>query len=98
MSDLWPKIQMDLAFSTEPKGEAPRPVRGGTESLAAKRGTESPAGTQELMEEVVERENVKEALQRVKANGGSPGVDGMTVQQLPGYLKEQWPVIGAWRG
>ena len=32
------------------------------------------------MEEVVERENLKEALRRVKANKGSPGVDGMTVQ------------------
>ncbi len=45
------------------------------------------------MEEVVERANLKEALKRVKANRGSPGVDGMTVQQLPGYLREHWPAI-----
>ena len=31
------------------------------------------------MEEVCERENLKEALRQVKANKGSPGVDGMTV-------------------
>ena len=45
------------------------------------------------MEEVVERENLKEALKRVKANKGSPGVDGMTVHTLPDYLKAQWPAI-----
>jgi RNA-directed DNA polymerase len=35
------------------------------------------------MEEVCELENSKQALQRVKANKGSPGVDGMTVDELP---------------
>jgi RNA-directed DNA polymerase len=45
------------------------------------------------MEEVVERENLKEALKRVRANKGSPGVDGMTVHALPDYLKEHWPAI-----
>ena len=46
-----------------------------------------------LMEEVCERENCKQALARVKANKGSPGVDGMTVRELPGYLKQHWPAI-----
>src|ERR1035437_8011002 len=46
-----------------------------------------------LMEEVCGRENCKQALKRVKANKGSAGVDGMTVQQLPEYLKQHWPVI-----
>jgi RNA-directed DNA polymerase len=45
------------------------------------------------MEEVVERENLKEALKRVKANKGSPGVDGMTVHALADHLKEHWPAI-----
>lgn len=93
MSDLWPKIQMELVFPPEPKGEAPKSGREGTESLAAKRLAENPAATEKLMEEVIEQENLKEALRRVKANKGSPGVDGMTVHQLPGYLKEQWSII-----
>ncbi|HEV2423845.1 MAG TPA: group II intron reverse transcriptase/maturase, partial [Terriglobia bacterium] len=46
-----------------------------------------------MMEEVVERENLKEARKRVKANKGSPGMDGMTVHALPDYLKAQWPAI-----
>src|SRR5437773_4993332 len=46
------------------------------------------------MEEVCELENSKQALQRVKANKGSPGVDGRTVEELPEYLKQHGPEIG----
>ena len=45
------------------------------------------------MEEVCERENLREALRRVRSNQGSPGIDGMTVDELPEYLKEHWPAI-----
>jgi len=62
LSDQWPKIQMELAFSPGPKGEALKPGGEGTDSLAAKRSTESSAATERLMEEVIERENLKEAL------------------------------------
>ena len=65
----------------------------GTESLAAKRRTESSAITEQRMEEVCERENYKQALRRVRANKGSPGVDGMTVHKLAGHLKQHWPAI-----
>ena len=92
------QLQMVLAFPDESRSEVPRvskPVtRGeGTEAAMAKRGTESPAREQQLMEEVCERENCKQALARVKANKGSAGVDGMTVQQLPEFLKQHWPAI-----
>ena len=73
--------------------KAPNGLGGGTESLTAKRRTESPAIGEQLMEEVCERENCKQALARVKANKGGAGVDGMTVQQLPEYLKQHWPEI-----
>jgi RNA-directed DNA polymerase len=45
------------------------------------------------MEQVVERSNAKRALWRVKQNHGSPGVDGMTVEELPGHLMRYWEVI-----
>jgi RNA-directed DNA polymerase len=45
------------------------------------------------MEEACDRTNLRMAWRRVKANRGSPGVDGMTVAQLPGYLEEHWPVL-----
>jgi RNA-directed DNA polymerase len=84
---------MALAFSEEGRSEAPRARREGTESFAAKCETESPAGEEQLMEEVCGRENRQQALRRVKANKGSPGIDGMRVEQLPGYLKQHWPAI-----
>src|SRR5260370_17413569 len=45
------------------------------------------------MEEICERENLKQALQQVKANKGSAGVDGMTVGGIIDYLKQHWPAI-----
>jgi len=47
------------------------------------------------MEDVVERENLKAALAQVKRNKGAAGVDGMTVGELPAYLKEHWLTIRA---
>jgi RNA-directed DNA polymerase len=93
MSDKRQKNQLELAFSEEYRGEAPKGLAEGSESLAAKHKAESPVIGEQLMEEVCERENCKQALARVKANKGSPGADGMTVQQLPEYLKQHWPVI-----
>jgi RNA-directed DNA polymerase len=93
MSDKRQKNQLMLAFAGEYRGEAPNGLGGGTESLGVKRRTESPAIGERLMEEVCGRENCKQALARVRANKGSAGVDGMTVQQLPEYLKQNWPAI-----
>ena len=93
MGDKRQKNQLVLAFLEEDRGEAPKCLRGGTESSAGKRGTESPAITEQLMEEVCGRENCQQALKRVKANKGSPGLDGMTVHDLPGYLLQHWPAI-----
>ena len=88
------KNQLELAFGEEARSEAPRISREGTEAHTAKRRTKSPAGKDEqLMEEVCERSNCLQALKRVKSNKGSPGIDGMTVEQLPGFLKEHWPAI-----
>jgi hypothetical protein len=84
MSDQRQKNQLMLAFREEGRSEAPTASSEGTESLAAKRQTESPAIGEPLMEEVCERENCKQALARVKANKGKPGVDGMTVHELHG--------------
>ena len=45
------------------------------------------------MEKVVDRDNLLTALRNVKRNGGSPGIDGMTVEELPECLKRKWPKI-----
>jgi RNA-directed DNA polymerase len=85
--------QLGLAFPTAGRGEAPRAAGQGTETLTAKRMYESPADTERLMEEVCERENCQQALRRVKTNKGGPGVDGMTVRDLPAFLKQHWATI-----
>src|SRR6516164_11857452 len=91
--DKQQNIQMQLDFSSALTGEAREAGREETESAGAMNGTESPASTNRLMEAVCERENLKAALQQVKANKGSPGVDGMSVVGLKDYLKQHWPAI-----
>lgn len=56
-------------------------------------GGESPGVDEQLMEEVVARENLQAALRQVRSNHGSAGVDGMTVEELPAYLRTHWPQI-----
>ncbi len=84
------KIQMELAFGYGRRGEAPRTGGEGIEAAMEKSRTESSASTAELMEEVCERTNMKAALRRVERNRGSPGIDGMTVEELRGSLRENW--------
>ena len=48
-----------------------------------------------LMTEVLDKENLKQALERVKRNKGAPGIDGMTVDELGAHLKANWPTIRA---
>jgi RNA-directed DNA polymerase len=91
--DQQQNIQTRLDFSSALTGEAREAGREETESFGARNETENPASTNRWMEAVCERENLKAALQRVKANKGSPGVDGMTVGGIKDYLKEHWPAI-----
>ena len=51
------------------------------------------AENEQLMEKVCEPRNLKQALRRVKANGGSPGIDGMRVEELAGWLIGNWNAL-----
>ena len=93
MDDKRSKTQRYLAFAEESRSEAPRASREGSESSAAKREPDSPAVFEQLMEEVCQRSNLEEALRRVRANRGSPGIDGITVDGLVEHLKQHWPAI-----
>jgi RNA-directed DNA polymerase len=89
----------DAAQKAE-KPERSRKVGGGTaddtatarQTLTA-RGEKVEVEARSLMEEVLRRENVMAAYKRVVANGGAPGVDGMTVEELMAYCREHWPRI-----
>jgi len=50
---------------------------------------------EELMEQVVTRENATAAWLAVKRNGGAPGIDGMTTQQLRDHVRKHWETIRA---
>jgi RNA-directed DNA polymerase len=63
------------------------------EVIAATSGLESPAFTAYLMEAICDPDNIEAALRAVVRNKGAPGVDGITVRQLPGLLKARWPEI-----
>jgi RNA-directed DNA polymerase len=87
---MGPKTRQ-LAFDWEAAGEArPQPSQGSSPSSASATG---PTRAHSLMEAVVAAPNMRRALRRVRANQGSPGSDGMTVQELPEYLKAAWPQI-----
>ena len=66
------------------------PMRQSDEDPTAGHG-DVRSGTSRLMEDVVQRDNLRAALMRVVRNQGSPGSDGMRVEQLPPYLKLHWP-------
>jgi RNA-directed DNA polymerase len=69
----------------------PFEIKGGL--FTTKADTVSPVEEEQLMEKVVDRDNLLMALRNVKRNGGAPGIDGMTVEELPDYLKRKWPKI-----
>ncbi|WP_347989875.1 group II intron reverse transcriptase/maturase [Methylomonas sp. AM2-LC] len=48
---------------------------------------------EDVMERVLNRDNLQEAYKRVKANKGSAGVDGMTVEDFADHAGKHWPVI-----
>jgi len=80
-SDIRPARQLWLPFHV--KGEL----------FASKTESVFPDRSMQLMEAVVARDNLHAALKQVVRNDGGPGIDGMTVKELPEYLKREWPKI-----
>jgi len=90
MAAKQPKNRKRLAFPAEGRGEAPQAAGEGTEAASGV-WHQKPGVTRVSDGEVCQRDNLVRALKRVKANRGSPGVDGMRVEELSDYLKEHWP-------
>lgn len=88
-----PPFQFTLDLPMPGRGEAPRPLAREVEVATATSEPESPAPTANLMEAICDPENIEAALRAVVRNKGAPGVDGITVRQLPGILKARWPEI-----
>jgi RNA-directed DNA polymerase len=73
------------------EGEA-RAGTGRDEARPACQGQEG-SGRGGLLEQALSRENLAAAWKRVKANKGSAGVDGLSIEQTTEYLKTHWPRI-----
>jgi RNA-directed DNA polymerase len=85
--------QLQLPFAPGVAGETQNAAGGRVESLVSPRVHQSPTHPLAVMQEVLQPENLQAALARVQANKGSPGIDGMTVKQLPEYLGSHWHQI-----
>src|SRR3954468_12505573 len=94
MTTARPPIQLMLDLPMPGRGEAPRPPSQEVEVVTAIAEPERPAQTADLMEAICDPDNIEAALRAVVRNKGAPGVDGITVRQLPGLLKARWPEIG----
>jgi RNA-directed DNA polymerase len=81
--------QLELPFKS--RGEAPKVERSEEEPAAVHVNERS--GASDLMEKVVSRPNLQAALRRVRKNKGSPGIDGMTVDELSDHLRQNWPQL-----
>ena len=93
MTTKRPPSQLELDLPIPGRGEAPRPAAREVEAVTATPEPESPASMAHLMEAICDPDNIEAALRAVVRNKGAPGVDGITVRQLPGLLKARWPEI-----
>lgn len=74
-------------------GRNPRGTGGGVSNVTATTDAEEPDATTGIIERMVDPANMREALRRVRRNGGAAGVDGMSVDELTSHLKQHWPKI-----
>lgn len=87
------QMSRQLELTLDSRGEAPRVERGGEARRAVSENERLGSDHHLLMEMVVERGNAINALKRVRRNKGSPGIDGMCVEELSDYLRENWATI-----
>lgn len=77
----------------EGSGRKPREYGRGAANVTGRKAAQWPEAVTGLMEKIISRGNMMAAYSRVVTNKGAPGVDGMPVTALKGYLHEEWPRI-----
>ena len=82
------KEDENTSTSAEGKGRNPRLADAGVSKSTASQNNLNPEG-QQLMEEVLTKENMTKAMKRVEANKGAAGIDDMTVGELKVYLNRK---------
>jgi RNA-directed DNA polymerase len=85
--------QLELPFVPGAAGEAPSAAGGRVEASVSPHSDQSQTHCSSVMQEVLQPANLGSALRQVQANKGSPGIDGMRVDELPEFLRLHWPRI-----
>ncbi len=93
MNEEQQKNRSNPALKARVGSEASDGAMRGSESQMAINETESLVKTEQLLEEVISKENLGRAIKQVMRNKGAAGIDGMTVDKLPDYLKVNWRTI-----
>ena len=89
-TEKYRQLKLPFGSAAQEVGVKPRETASGPNFSAAPSSEGPDANGEDLLEQVLSRENLFAALDRVKANRGAPGIDGMTVKELPEHLKEHW--------
>lgn len=76
------------SVEVKPRGNAQM-----VDSPIARHQPKSPMFNTQTMEVILERSNLLNALKKVQKNKGAPGVDEMTTEELPQFLKENWKSV-----
>lgn len=68
-------------------------TKNSNEGVNMRRVIETPNPNDCLLERILSRENMQYAWKRVKANKGSPGVDNISINEFPGFARDNWNTI-----
>lgn len=74
---------------------ATNPTGGARHGYGSEAEKERSRGKNPLFEQVLEPDNLQAAWKQVKANKGAPGIDGMTIEEFPRFIRKHWDSIQA---
>ena len=86
------RLSMSNRTASENRQESAVPCAR-EESVTGERIELASASTVSLWDQVLERSNLQRAVKQVRQNKGAPGIDGMSVDALPDFLRQNWPAI-----
>jgi RNA-directed DNA polymerase len=86
------RINFEPFHEEEALRDAPEPQRGQSVPADMKKAALDPV-PENLMEQIVDERIMEQAWKKVKANGGAPGPDGVTLDEFFQTFRCQWPIV-----